>query len=132
MSTEHAGSGERPSLTVSSRREGAVRFVQIAGSVQLAEAEELAAQLPALVDQDTPSLLVDLSLLEFISSLGLSAFVNAHRRARDLSGSVHLAGARPAIAQLFRITRVSELIPTHATLDEARAALRNAGAGRAS
>lgn len=95
----------------------------LAGSVQLAEAEELAAELPALVEAAAPFVIVDLAELEFISSLGLSAMVKAHKAARELGGNLVLVHPQPPIAKLLKLTRMDELLAIMPSLQAAQAAL---------
>lgn len=112
-------------MNLESRVEGATVVVRIAGTVQLAEADELSAQLPGLMSTEATSLILDLSDLEFISSLGIAAFVKVHRTARERSGRVVIVNPRPPIANLLRITRVSELLPIFGSLEAARTAVGN-------
>jgi anti-sigma B factor antagonist len=110
-------------MTVEIRQEAGVTLVRLAGAVQLVDAEELGAQVDTLLAGPTRHILFDLSALEFLSSVGIAAFVRAHRALKEHGGSVRLVNPRPPIANLLRLTRVSELIPIHASLETARQAV---------
>lgn len=109
-------------MTFEVRQEGDLAVVRLAGAVQLVDAEELGARVDALLGGATRHIVFDLSDLEFVSSTGISAFVRANRSLKQRGGSVHLVNPRPPIANLLRLTRVSELIPVHASLEIARRA----------
>lgn len=112
-------------MTLTTRQEGPALVVKLAGSIELEEADALQSELPALVGGPTPHLVFDLSELEFVSSLGLSAIVATHRQARESGGSVRIVNPKPNIHNLLRLTRVSELITVYPTLAAAKADLAN-------
>lgn len=110
-------------MTIDIRQEADLAIVHLAGAVQLLDAEELGAQLDALLTGSTRHIIFDLSALEFISSVGLAALVRAHRALKKHGGSVGMVNPRPFIADLLRLTRVSELIPVYPSLELARQAV---------
>lgn len=117
----HLGEALRCAVT----QAGRTSVVVLTGSLQLDSADELRTQLPALVTDASPNLVVDLSALQFMNSIGIAALVAANRRAREVGGRVGLVQPGPAVDQLLKITRVSELIPIFANLDAARAAVES-------
>lgn len=111
-------------LIIEQRTEGPVRVVTLIGSMQLDEAESVAARLPALVARDICHVILDLTRLEFINSSGISAIVATHRRARSLNGSVQVVGPRPQIRKLLEVTRLSEVVAIVDSVASALAAAR--------
>ncbi len=118
---QHSLNTDTMRLALDVRREGAVNIVALCGSVRLEIAEQLKIELPALVTQQTPNLIVDLSQLEFIGSVGIAAIVAAQRSARGLHGSVVIVNPIQPIQTLLRVTRVDQLIYVAPSLDAARA-----------
>jgi anti-anti-sigma factor len=110
-------------MTIDIRQEADRVIVRLAGSVQLLDAEELAAQADALLTGPARHIIFDLSALEFIGSAGLAALLRIHHALKGRDGSVRLVSPRPLIAELLRLTRVSELIPILASLETARQAV---------
>jgi anti-sigma B factor antagonist len=68
-------------------------------------------------------LVIDLSGVSFIDSVGLGAVVGGVRRARDGGVRVTLACARPALAHILRETGVTKIVSVFDTIDEAVTAL---------
>lgn len=91
----------------------------LGGSIELETADAFGAGLPDLVCPQTPHLVLDLAELEFISSIGISAIVAAHRRAKALRGSVQVVAPRAPIARLLELTRLSDLIRVRPTIEAA-------------
>lgn len=52
---------------------------------------------------------VDLSRASFVDSEGLGALISAHKAVVGRGGLVRLLGARPAVRELFRLTRLDQL-----------------------
>lgn len=75
--------------------------------------EQSASQLRKGV-QDLPPgarVVVDLSGVPFVDSVGVGALIGAIRRVQELGGSVTLASPSLPVAHLLRITGVSDLVP---------------------
>jgi anti-sigma B factor antagonist len=65
--------------------------------------------------------ILDLSAVDFVDSSGLGAIVAAMKQ---LGGTrrLELAGLTPAVAKVFRLTRMDTVFRLHASLDDALAA----------
>jgi anti-sigma B factor antagonist len=68
-------------------------------------------------------LIIDLSGVSFIDSVGLGAVVGAVRRARDRGLRVSLACGRPGLVHILRETGIDQVVGMFDTIDEAAAAL---------
>ena len=74
-----------------------------------------------LTSGDAPHVVLDLSEVGFIDSSGLGAIVasmkqlEAHRR-------LDLAGLRPMVSKVFRLTRMDTVFRLYASIDDAMAA----------
>jgi len=110
-------------LNLSVRREGNAHVVTLRGATHLDEAEELNARLPQLIQPAYPHLILDMSELEFLGSVGIGAIVTAHNRARTFNGRVSVVNPKPEVASLLRLTRVDQLASVFPTLEAARQAL---------
>jgi anti-sigma B factor antagonist len=109
---------EQP-LEISVRPNGPAVVVNLRGSAGMEEGEQLGPKLTSLISADAPHLILDLSELLFISSLGIGAILAAHAEARKAGGGVRLVRPRPAVQRLLTLTRIDQLLPTDATLDAA-------------
>lgn len=106
-------------LRIEIERRGDVAVVTLAGSAHMTVSTDLRDQLVELADETTRQLVIDLSDLEFISSLGLGGIVAAHLRSRKNNGSVELVNPRPQIRDLLSVTQLTRLFPIHESVDAA-------------
>ena len=87
--------------------------VKVSGPAGIAEAEKLRRKLMKIVDKKTPLIVIDMSEMDFISSVGLGAIISAHLKCRYYGGRIRLAGPTPAVAQLLETTRLTKLFPIY-------------------
>lgn len=102
------------------------------GKVLLAKAREarvdariagdLKQQLLDAVDAGHPLIALDLSDVDFIDSSGLGAIVTALKHLGD-RGELVIIGAKPAVHNLFRLTRMDKVFRMYGGEAEAIAAL---------
>lgn len=110
-------------LKVDISTEGAAHVVRLTGSASIEESEELRATLDQLVSASAPNLVLDLSALTYITSVGIGALVAAHHRTRKLSGRVVMVNPTPAIQRLLTLTRIDRLIDVFPNTEDALAAV---------
>jgi anti-sigma B factor antagonist len=85
--------------------------VSVQGDVDLASSDELRRALDKAL-LISPQVEIDLTGLTFIDSSGLSALVEAHRKARDAGGVLVLRNPTPMLSRLLDITRLDTLLVT--------------------
>lgn len=110
-------------LTVSVRKMGRVQVIALRGAVRLDEADELKGQLLALVEEGPAHLVFDLSELEFLSSMGISALIAARNAVGKAGGGACIVQPPRPVLELLELTRVVRLIPVHASLEAALEAI---------
>jgi anti-sigma B factor antagonist len=90
-------------------------MVRMKGEACLQCADDLDRYLMPVVALRPKNLVVDLSGLNFISSLGLGALIELQREIAQLGGSVRFAAAQPLIRDIFakcKLDRSLKLYPT--------------------
>jgi anti-sigma B factor antagonist len=92
----------------------------LTGDVDLAAAPALRAELKASLD-GSPSLVLDLSALDFIDSTGLGVLVGALRRARSDGGDIRLAALPASIGRVFSVTGLDQVFRVFPTVEAATA-----------
>lgn len=98
--------------------EGGVTKVVLSGRIDIAGAQEI--DLPMnVVGGSRRAVVIDLSAVEFIASMGLRSVVLAGKAILSKRGRVVLLAPRPAVEEVLRTTGIDELIPIYA--DEAAA-----------
>lgn len=98
---------------------GDAAIVTLAGSIHMNVCERLQADLLELIDRPTRKLVLDLSRLTFICSLGLGALVAAHLRSRHHKGAVRLVSPDPSIRNLLEVTKLVKIFPPYDSVDVA-------------
>ena len=106
-------------LVMDVSRRGPASVVRLVGAVGMAEASMLSRQLDELVQKPGSVVVLDLEHLEFMCSSGLGALLSAHAKARPFQGQVSLASPSPMVLRLLETTRLTNLFPVYASVDEA-------------
>jgi anti-sigma B factor antagonist len=109
-------------LDISTKREGDVCVIKVAGEVDVYTSPSLKSALVAAVSDGCRVLIVDLDGVGFIDSSGLGVLVGALRRTREVKGDLRIVSARETVVKIFRITGLDRVFPVYPTLDEARGA----------
>lgn len=84
--------------------------VTVAGELDLNTRDELAAVLDRL-PKPPQIVALDFSELTFVDSTGLKTLLSEHRRAREAGYEFVIAGARPEIRDIFRVTALDITLP---------------------
>jgi anti-sigma B factor antagonist/stage II sporulation protein AA (anti-sigma F factor antagonist) len=67
------------------------------------------------------ALVLDLSALEYVSSVGLRAFLVAERQLRDRKAQFIVTGLQSVVREIFAISRFDRILTVATSLDEALA-----------
>lgn len=93
--------------------------VAMVGEVDIACAAALGPRLFALVEQGFVRIVIDLSGVEFCDAHGCGLMAQASRRAVESGGWLRVAGARPHIARVIRIVRLTRMLPAYRAVADA-------------
>lgn len=104
---------------------GPVSVVGLIGDLDLAAAPAARSRLIAAVHgAGTPPLVVvDLLGVDFLDAIGLGVIFAGVVVCRSRGGDLAICRAEPQVAAVLRLTRVEEILPIHATVDDACAAI---------
>jgi len=105
-------------------------IVAVTGELELATAPRLRQQVVSLVGEGHARLVLDLSGVDFMDSVGLGVIVSALKRVRGRGGELVVAGPAPGVRALFELTRLDEIVELYASVDQALAAPARRSAGR--
>ena len=105
------------SLKLEIEHRGNAVVARLIGSANMVSANDLQDDLFALVDRNPGQIVLDLSQLAFINSLGLGGIIAAHVRYRRQSGTIVLAAPPPEIQELLRVTNLTRLFPIYDTVE---------------
>ena len=92
--------------------------VVLGGDLDVADAAGVAAAF-AVVAARAPEIIVDLAGLEFIDSSGVAALARGRKLARHAGGDLLLAAPQHQVLRVLTLTRLIDVFPVHASVDEA-------------
>lgn len=98
---------------------GVALVVRLSGELNTAQRDELDRAVRPLFDAPGTRVVLDCAALSFIGSAGLGTLVGLQKLSHQKGGSLRMANCRSTIASLMRLTRLEQLIPMFATVDEA-------------
>lgn len=93
--------------------------VAVRGELDLHTVPELTRTLAELAALDSPYVIVDLTHAALVDSTSLSALLETARSLRARGGELVVSCRDRSIRKVFGITGVDQLIPMHASLEEA-------------
>jgi anti-anti-sigma factor len=96
--------------------------VVLSGRIDFASAQAIDAPL-AEAARSRHLMVIDLSAVEFIASLGLRSLIKCAKAINSRRGRVVLLSPRPAVAEIIKISGIEELIPIYHSEAEAFAAV---------
>lgn len=96
-----------------------VPIMRIAGRFDAEGAAFIKNQFATLVSETQPNLVINLTEVSFIDSLGLTALVSGLKLCRRNRGSLKLVGLQSSVHLVFEITRLDRAFEIYETEDEA-------------
>jgi anti-sigma B factor antagonist len=92
--------------------------VALRGELDITDAVSAVAALAAAAARE-PEIIVDLAGLAFIDCGGVAALARGRTQARHAGGDLRLAAAQRQVLRVLTLTRLIEVLPVHASVDEA-------------
>jgi anti-anti-sigma factor len=77
------------------------------------------AELLIICQPDLRALILDLSNVEYIDSLGLGSLLLAHRQMKDYGIPIYMIGIQDMVLNMLKISRMADLFEFADTVDEA-------------
>lgn len=110
-------------VTTVERRDG-ITVLAVAGVVDLATSPALEEVLVQLIDERPTGLVMDLSDVSFLASVGLRILAETHERVGG-TGKFAVVASGPVTARPIELTKLDEFLALFSTVDDAVAALRS-------
>ena len=110
------------SLVVATRGSPWVRIVEVAGSIDLCTASELAKHLSAALVEGIPVIVVvDLRRVEFLGAAGLSVLIAVDERARAQQITLRVVAGTHAVCRALSVAGLDQTLNMYAALEPALA-----------
>ncbi len=107
--------------------EDGVRRIGLAGRMDVEGAREVDLKLTTLTASRQAFVIIDLSLVDFLSSIGLGTIVRSAKAQMSRQGKVVLLSPQPHVAKVLEMTQVDRIVPVVYDFDEARRAVLSPG-----
>jgi len=99
--------------------ENGVRKIDLKGRLDIEGATAIDLKFTALAAAQRAFLVVDMTLVDFIASLGVATLVRSAKAARLRKGKLVILNPQPNVAKVLAATRVDHVMPVCKNLDEA-------------
>jgi|SRR6187431_1379145 anti-anti-sigma factor len=113
-------------MELGTRRFGDALVLSAEGRIDHATAEAFRVSLFSHLDTCTAGrdrVVLDMSAVEYVASVGLRALMLAHRRVKAEGGVLVVAALQPVVFEIFEISRFSMILRVFPTVREAIAAV---------
>jgi anti-anti-sigma factor len=110
-----------PITTSVARREG-VAVVTVGGEIDLSTAPAFEAAITGALDDDPPVLVIELSEVSFMASVGLRILAATHEKVSK-SAQVAIVANNPATNRPMQLTGLDKVMSMYPTLDDALSAV---------
>ncbi|MHC4141363.1 MAG: STAS domain-containing protein [Planctomycetota bacterium] len=104
--------------------DGDVLVIKADGGLNSETADRFVSDIETLVDAGLDKIIVDCSLLEYISSRGLGVLIRLHKRMELRKGDVKIASVKSAILDILRVTRLDKRLEIYPDVSRARLAFK--------
>ena len=106
-------------MLIAAEKRGHVTVVSVEGSVDGTTAGELIASLRGQVSGGSHNLVANLAGVDYTSSAGLRALLETVKDARQHSGDLRLAAARPEVLRVLELSGFTSILQVFADVDSA-------------
>jgi anti-sigma B factor antagonist len=103
--------------------EGGVRRIRLAGRMDVDGTREIDLKFTSLAAANQAFVIIDLALVDFLSSLGLGTLVRSAKAQMSRKGKVVLFSPQPHVAKVLETTQVDQIVPVVYDFEEARRAV---------
>jgi anti-sigma B factor antagonist len=101
-------------------QDGTIGIIEIRSSlIGEDEIDELRDAVSDFIEQGNKKLMIDLSRVGIINSVGIGALISSYTSFTRNGGEVILTGANKSIKNVFIITKLSEVFEIHDTMEDA-------------
>jgi anti-sigma B factor antagonist len=102
------GEALQPMLRVDHERDADAHLIRLAGEMDVGNVDEAREAVMAAIEGEDVDVIVDISELEFIDSIGISMLLEAQAASRKDSDRLAFRGTHAEVARIFQLTGVDE------------------------
>jgi anti-anti-sigma factor len=106
-------------MDISEDRKAGSVILALSGRLDATTAKTFEEKVLGVIDSGAQRLVVDLSLLEYVSSSGLRVFLLAAKRLQGTQGKIVLCALKDHIRHVFDLAGFSSILSIYGSRDEA-------------
>ena len=100
-----------------------ISMIKLVGKLDIAGVDEIETRFTGYCAGDGVRMLVDLSDVDFLASIGIRLLTLAAKSVASRGGKMALVNPIPEVEQVLDVTGIPAIIPVYFDLDSAKAAL---------
>jgi anti-sigma B factor antagonist len=101
-----------------------IRRVNLVGRMDVEGCQQVDLKFTSVTASRRAFVVVDLSLVDFLSSLGLGTLVRSAKAQMSRQGKLVLLSPQPQVARVLQITQVDQILQVFDDFEEARRAVQ--------
>jgi anti-anti-sigma factor len=94
-------------------------IIEVSGRLDTITSEELESRLNNLIDQVNAKIVIDLSAVDYTSSVGLRVLLAALKKQKEKQKTLKLASMQPFVRDTFRVTGLDRIFSIYLTQEDA-------------
>ena len=100
-----------------------IRLIKLIGSLDMTGTYSIEVEFVRQCDGDSVQVIVDLSRVNYLSSIGIPMLINTAKSVADRGGKMVLFGPQQNVAEVLDIIGIRQLIPIYDDLESALTAM---------
>ena len=106
-------------VTIERRQELGQAIILVSGRMDAENASQFEEKCSACIAEGQTNLVIDLSELSYISSMGLRIFVALGKRLQDKGGALRICRLNGLVKSVFEITGLIQIFPIYESVESA-------------
>lgn len=104
------------------RKEGesGIVLMEFSGNIRMGpDCQRISMEVDQLVGKNLSRIIFDFSQVDYLDSAGIGTLVSCLTKAKNAGGDLRLAGLKPMVAGVFKLTKLDTIIAIFPTVAEA-------------
>ena len=93
--------------------------IVISGRMDTINSRNIEPKLDAMIEEFKPKVVIDLSAVDYVSSVGLRVLLSALKKQMKNQGILRIASLQPFVREVFEVTQFDKIFPIYPTREEA-------------
>lgn len=106
-------------MKITEKKKDDVTIISVDGKIDSNSSESFEKRLVELLEQKEKKLLLDFSLVDYVSSAGLKAMLIAVKKAKNINAKLAISNPNENVANIINMAGFSAMMPYFSGLDDA-------------